>query len=106
MPPRSKGIPDDAVDPDRATEEIRTALDGKTVVVRSGDVLTDLSTCLRDLGIPRRVPTGYGRRHELHQMTLAWRGMQGLRWRRLSAAAFVAALAEARFCGAGMGTRA
>ncbi|MEV5205164.1 hypothetical protein [Streptomyces sp. NPDC053720] len=74
VPPRSKGIPDDVVDPDRAAEEIRTALDGKTVVVWSGDVLAGLSTALRDLKIPWPVPTGYGRRYDLFQMTLAWRG--------------------------------
>ncbi|MFJ8855653.1 hypothetical protein [Streptomyces sp. NPDC102437] len=74
VPPRSKGIPDDVVNPDRAAEEIRTALDGKTVVVWSGSLLTDLSTALRDLKIPWPVPSGYGRRHDLYQMTLAWRG--------------------------------
>ncbi|MEU4506596.1 hypothetical protein [Streptomyces sp. NPDC024089] len=51
------------------------ALTGReTVVVWSNDVLTDLSTGLRDLGIPWPVPTGHGRCHELLQMTLAWRG--------------------------------
>ncbi|WP_405708018.1 MULTISPECIES: hypothetical protein [unclassified Streptomyces] len=72
VPPRSRGIPDDVVAPFRATEEISTALDGKTVVAWSGDVLTDLFTGLRDLGIPWPVPNGYGRRHELLQMTLGW----------------------------------
>ncbi|MFF8423174.1 hypothetical protein [Streptomyces sp. NPDC015680] len=74
VPPRSKGIPDETVDPELAAEEIRTALDGKTVVAWSGHVLTDLSTALRDLKISWPVPTGYGRRHDLFQMTLAWRG--------------------------------
>ncbi|MGW9119272.1 hypothetical protein ACWGRV_22035 [Streptomyces sp. NPDC055663] len=74
VPPRSKRIPDTAVDPELAAEEIRMALDGKTVVVWSNGVLTDLSTGLRDLKIPWPVPTGYGRRHDLFQMALAWRG--------------------------------
>ncbi|MEV6750703.1 hypothetical protein AB0N21_41455 [Streptomyces sp. NPDC051080] len=74
VPPLSKGIPDVVVDPDRTAEEIRTALDGKTIVIWAGYVLTDLSTALRDLDIPWPVPSGYGRRHDLFQMTLAWRG--------------------------------
>ncbi|MFF3631668.1 hypothetical protein [Streptomyces sp. NPDC002164] len=35
VPPRSKGVPDDVVDPAEAAGEIRAALGGKTLVVRS-----------------------------------------------------------------------
>ncbi|MEV7715670.1 hypothetical protein [Streptomyces sp. NPDC088270] len=73
VPPRSKGIPEDAVDPEAAAEEIRAALAPATVVVWA-DALGDLSAGLSRLGIPWPVPSGYGRRHDLCQMTAAWRG--------------------------------
>ncbi|MGW2113497.1 hypothetical protein [Streptomyces sp. NPDC001948] len=73
MPPRSQGIPDDAVAPEPAAEEIRAALAPATVVVWA-DALAGLSAGLSGLGIPWPVPSGYGRRHDLLQMTAAWRG--------------------------------
>ncbi|MCX5098191.1 hypothetical protein [Streptomyces sp. NBC_00439] len=73
MPPRSQGIPEDAVDPEPAAEEIRAALAPATVVVWT-DARGALSAGLTGLGILGPVPSGYGRRHDLRQMTAAWRG--------------------------------
>lgn len=40
----------------RGADEIRTAPDGKTVVIWPGGVLTDLGTALRDLGTSWPIP--------------------------------------------------
>ncbi|MFF4355098.1 hypothetical protein [Streptomyces sp. NPDC001530] len=72
--PRSKGIPDGAVDPDQAAEAIRRVLADKTVLVWASDVLKDLIQGLVGLGISWPFPSGYDRRHELRQMVMTWRG--------------------------------
>ncbi|MFJ2876575.1 hypothetical protein [Streptomyces sp. NPDC087298] len=73
VPPRSQGIPEGAADPEPAAEEIRAALAPTTIVVWA-NALSGLSTGLSGLGIPWPLPSGYGRRHDLCQMTAAWRG--------------------------------
>jgi hypothetical protein len=67
VPPRSRGIPDGAADPDQAAEAIRTALAETTVLVWANDALTDLIRGLAALGIAWPLPSGYDRRHELRR---------------------------------------
>lgn len=49
----------------RAADEIRTAPDGKTVVIWPGGVLTDLGTALRDLGTSWPIPIPTAQRSSL-----------------------------------------
>ncbi|MFF9481670.1 hypothetical protein [Streptomyces sp. NPDC014733] len=74
IPPRAKGtIPERAVDPATAGDEIRRALEGRMMLVWAADSLRDLSRSKAlDDGWP--FPTGYGRRHELCHLVADWRG--------------------------------
>lgn len=71
--PRSKGVPDDAQDPDDVGQQFRDAFDGRTVVTWPGTGWGDLTAGLRAAGWTTAVPSGYGTTADLKEMTWLWR---------------------------------
>lgn len=65
--PRAQGIPEGAIDPAVATETIREALAERHLVLWN-DTNHSLAS------VAAAFPTGYGVRHDLHLLTLRWRG--------------------------------
>ncbi|MFI7103461.1 hypothetical protein ACIBK8_29415 [Streptomyces sp. NPDC050161] len=74
VPPRSTDIPDGAIDPATATEQIRLAFTGRLMLVWAADSLGDLSRSPALDNVTWPFPTGYGRRHELCHLATDWRG--------------------------------
>ncbi|MFF2927146.1 hypothetical protein ACFVTP_32875 [Streptomyces celluloflavus] len=71
VPPRSKGIPEGAIAPTAAAEQIRLTLAGRVMLVWAADSLGGLSKAKAFDDWP--FLAGYGRCHELCHLVTDWR---------------------------------